>query len=139
MIQYIDGVILAILMGLLFITISLCMKLHRRHLKKICTYRTTATVIDVIPKSGSNGVRYHPVFCYYINGQEIIKEHFVGTSPPAYTKGQQIEILVNPQKTTQYLIVNSKVAKIVELAFNIVGILIIILFLVIKLMMLSII
>ncbi|WP_066382429.1 DUF3592 domain-containing protein [Anabaena sp. CA = ATCC 33047] len=68
---------------------------------------TQGTVIDLIPRSSSSSrsVVYYPVVRFTpSSGDPITFAANSGSNPPAHTRGEQVEVLYNPQKRDSAMI-----------------------------------
>lgn len=62
--------------------------------------RTTATVIELVEKSSSDGRTYAPVFEYKTHFNEKIKYHYpVSSSPASWTVGEEATIVYDNNNT----------------------------------------
>lgn len=67
--------------------------------------KTTATVVQLIPVQGDDGVTYKPVFEYTNRRQEtIIFRGEVSSSPPAYKVGEKVKIVYDPNSDDRKVI-----------------------------------
>jgi hypothetical protein len=75
---------------------------------------TQGTVIDLelgssTDSEGRSFSVYYPVVKFTAsNGEPTIFESNTGSQPPAFTKGQQVEVLYNPQKPNSAMINSSR-------------------------------
>ncbi|BAY15914.1 hypothetical protein NIES21_17350 [Anabaenopsis circularis NIES-21] len=89
--------------GSIFVVTGIIVGVHTRSLigKSIST---SGTVIDLVrhtsrDSNGRSSTAYYPVISFTSNsGKPIEFEANSGSNPPAYTQGQKVEILYNPQE-----------------------------------------
>ncbi|RCJ37315.1 hypothetical protein A6770_14365 [Nostoc minutum NIES-26] len=69
------------------------------------------TIIDLVPRSSTDSNGYHSSYVYYPvvkftdrSGEPTVFESKAGSDPPAFSKGQQVEVLYNPQKPNSAMI-----------------------------------
>lgn len=91
----IHGVILLIgflLLGLGIWQFNVSKKFQREGIK------TTATIIENLPKQGKNGVTYTPVMKYEVNGNFYTYTSSISSRPATYYIGEEITILYDKLK-----------------------------------------
>lgn len=110
------------LVGVIFGLIGGFMLYHRRQKERTCTMYTSATVTDVVRRRhhSTNGYRstyFHPVFSYYVGGQEIVTESHFGSSKPKFTVGQTVELFYDPDRPERYYVPEETVGNLLGWIF----------------------
>ncbi|MBE5935885.1 MAG: hypothetical protein E7262_08875 [Lachnospiraceae bacterium] len=111
--------------GILFMILSIILTISRKRKEKLYTLRTTATVVDIEVSisnfESSMGPVHKPVFEYYVNGKSFKDTYFIGTNPPTYKKDDRVELLLNSNDPSKYIIADAKANKRIERYFFIFG------------------
>ena len=90
--------------------------------KRACTQQVTAEVADIIvnESTDSNGNRkiyYYPVFRYIFNENEYITKSSNGVSPCPYTKGEKVQLYIDPESPGVYFDPNNDISGSVANSF----------------------
>lgn len=94
--------ILLILWMSYFVYIIVLLKRHKRK-KERCTKQIKVYVKDVLVKSGIGGNFFKPIFEAEKDGQKILIHSAIPNSVVRYTKGEYVNIYVNPENYQEYL------------------------------------
>ena len=98
-----------LLIGLILLGGSVFFYFRAGELVKVCTEKTTATVVsmreDFSVDADTDGTRYiyYPVIEYEAAGQTI-KGELAASNPPAYSVNDKVDILYNPNKTSEFIV-----------------------------------
>lgn len=97
--------------ALIFISIPLKNIILRAIKKRRCTEAVTGTVVEVKEKMSTRGrsschtgittMEYIPTVAYTVDGVEYTKRFTKAYHADAYTIGQKVELLVNPNKPSE--------------------------------------
>ena len=99
-----------LLIGLILLGGSVFFYFRAGELVKVCTEKTTATVVnmreDFSVDADTDGTRYiyYPVIEYEAAGQTV-KGELDASNPPAYSVNDKVDILYNPNKTSEFIVV----------------------------------
>ncbi len=102
---------IALLIGVVLIGVGIFTYFRNNELAKVCTEKTTATVVsmreDYEFATDSEGARYvyYPVIEYQAGGSTVRGEITNGSNPPIYSVNDTIEIFYNPNKTSEFIVV----------------------------------
>lgn len=102
--------ILPALLGIILIGAGVFFYFRAGELTKVCTEKTTATVVsmreDFTSDTSTEGMRYiyYPVIEYQAAGETVKGELPSGGNPPAYSINDQVIILYNPNKTSEFIV-----------------------------------
>ncbi|GAB1543201.1 hypothetical protein NUACC21_58750 [Scytonema sp. NUACC21] len=90
--------------GVLFAAVGITTGLnHRSFVEQAVT--TQGIVIDNLQDSTKSSSYYYPLVKFITrSGETIVFESKVGNTSPKYTKGEQVEVLYNPQKPNAAMI-----------------------------------
>lgn len=94
--------------------------------KNRCTFETQGVVVELkayttSSRKSSHRTSYHPVYSYEYNGQTYTHTDQAGSNPPAFTAGQRLTIMVNPDDPTEIYVPDSKAGWFVGGAFAAIG------------------
>lgn len=101
---------IALIIGIILIGVGVFTYFRSNELARVCTERTTATVVsmreDFESSTDTDGMRYvyYPIVEYQANGTTIKGELSSGSNPPAYSVNDTVEILYNPNKTSEFIV-----------------------------------
>ena len=101
---------IALLIGLALIGAGVITYFRSNELAKVCTEKTTATVVNMREEfdatSNTEGTRYiyYPVIEYQVGDSTIKSELTSGSNPPLYSINDKIDILYNPNKTSEFIV-----------------------------------
>lgn len=99
-----------LLIGLILLGGGVFFYFRAGELTKVCTEETTATVVsmreDFSTDVDTDGVRYtyYPVIEYEAAGKTV-KGELGASNPPAYSVNDKVDILYNPNKTSEFIVV----------------------------------
>lgn len=97
-----------IVLGVIFITISLCMRAARRKTKELCTVPVPAVITAVVEESSyssmdhSRSRSWFPVYEYTYNGEQYKIRSHIGGMQSDYEIGSESILMVNPEKSMQF-------------------------------------
>ena len=97
------------LVGVLLLGLGVFFYFRAGELIKVCTEKTTATVVsmreDFTSDADTDGMRYvyYPVIEYEAAGATV-KGELAASNPPAYSVNDKVEILYNPNKTSEFIV-----------------------------------
>jgi len=95
-----------IFVGIIFIAIGVVNIKKRKRRRAVCTVETPGKVVDILSEyhrsAEDGGIYYYPVFEYYIKGNAIIHKGHTGSRPCEYQKGQEVIIIFNPDKPSEF-------------------------------------
>ena len=105
-------------------------------LVRVCTEKTTATVVDMREDfdASNDTIRYvyYPIIEYTVNDQLVEQELSSGSNTPAYRIGETLEILYNPNNVKEFLVAGENqnlswiLASAVGVVFLVVGIVVLV-------------
>lgn len=95
------------IVGVVFVCSGLWLKNYDKGMKDRCTESVQAVVADYKSSSSSHNdgtysMSYFPVFSYTFDGVEYTKQSNYGSGEPKYSKGDVVEIKVNPNDATEF-------------------------------------
>ena len=98
--------------GIVFICVSIGLKMSANHKKEVCTEKTTAVVVKLVEKhrrdsDGNYSYTYAPVFRYKANGKTVKIQSTSSSNPPEFAEGEEVELYYNPDKITEYYVKGS--------------------------------
>ncbi len=99
-----------LILGVVLVGAGIFTYFRGNELAKVCTEKTTATVVSMREEfdtsSNTEGMRYiyYPIVEYQVNGNSIRKELGSGSNPPAYSVNDTVEILYNPNKAEEFIV-----------------------------------
>lgn len=122
--------IIIILFSLIFIGVSIIIKVSGNHKRNICSVLTHAEVISFVSERRVHGVKRDPrmrelvtpLVRYFVNGFEVRTHSNVYMKPCPYKIGDMISIRYNPEKPDQIMLDNNSATKIICTFFMLVGI-----------------
>ena len=92
--------------------------------KKACTYKTTATIINIqkerISRSDDYNYTWYPTYEYYANGTRMEKKSNIGVGKNTFEKGQTVDLYFNPDNSDQVYVPSEKAESLVTV-FRILG------------------
>ena len=96
-----------LIVGVVFVCSGLWFKNYGKGMKERCTESVQAIVDDYKSSSsrhndGTYSISYFPVFRYIFDGMEYTKQSNYGSGEPKYSKGDAVEIKVNPNDATEF-------------------------------------
>lgn len=96
-----------LIVGVVFVCSGLWFKNYDKGMKERCTESVQAIVDGYKSSSsrhndGTYSMSYFPVFSYTFNGMEYTKQSNYGSGDPKYSKGDVVEIRVNPNDATEF-------------------------------------
>lgn len=96
-----------LIVGVVFVCSGLWFKNYDKGMKDRCTESVQAIVDDYKLSSsrhndGTYSMSYFPVFSYTFDGIEYTKQSNYGSGEPKYSKGDVVEIRVNPNDATEF-------------------------------------
>lgn len=110
------------LLGAIFFIIGIGLKSNLKKKEQNCTAVTYGKVRDIVRHHDSKGhSSWHPVFEYYIDDLEFIKESPYGSSSTKYAVGQEVKIKYNPKNHHEYYIVGDTLPKMLGNIFMFIG------------------
>lgn len=99
-----------LIIGVVLIGAAVFFYFRAGELARVCTEKTTATVVnmreEMTTEADSNEIRYlyYPVIEYEANGSKVKGELGSGSNPPAYSVNDTLEVLYNPNKTSEFIV-----------------------------------
>lgn len=122
--------IIACCIGLIFLFVSLCLKIFHKRKITNCTIESIGTVVDYeykgLGSSGDSQQTWHPVFEYYANGKIIKKTSNIGTTKKQFEIGQRVTVFYNPEKESEYYVPEVTQGTALGTVFLVVGVLILV-------------
>lgn len=96
-----------LIVGVVFVCSGLWLKNYDKGMKERCTESVQAIVDGYKSSSsrhndGTYSMSYFPVFSYTFDGMEYTKQSNYGSGEPKYSKGDVVEIKVNPTDATEF-------------------------------------
>lgn len=96
-----------LIVGVVFVCSGFWFKNYDKGMKERCTESVQAIVDDYKSSSsrhndGTYSMSYFPVFSYTFDGMEYTKQSNYGSGEPKYSKGDVVEIRVNPNDATEF-------------------------------------
>ena len=118
--------IIIFVVAIVFIVVGIFGIIEANRLNSVCTEKATGTVVDIIEEmtTDSDGLpdyTYYPVIEYQAESQTISEQSNVGGSYGKYTIGDSVEILYNPNNTSEYIIAGNSTSMIVSIVLTIAG------------------
>lgn len=103
----IAAMIVFLIVDVVFVCSGLWFKNYDEGMKDRCTEYVQAIVDDYKSSSSRNNdgtysISYFPVFSYTFDGVEYTKQSNYGSGEPKYSKGDVVEIKVNPNDATEF-------------------------------------
>lgn len=114
------------IIGIAFVGLSVTFMIHENNLRERCTAATIGVVIDFEERwsrsnDGYGGYVYHPIIQYEANGQIRTEVYNVGTRPPAYDEGQEIEVMYNRDRPGEFYLPGSNFTLVLCTIFGVIG------------------
>lgn len=122
--------LLVILMGIVFVGIGIYLLVKGNDMAKRCTAETKGTVVEVIEEVEENNdsdghsysYTYYPVIEFKAGEETVNKKYSTGYgNRNKYSVGDQIDILYDPNKPTDYLIKGDKTSNMLGIIFIVAG------------------
>lgn len=112
------------LLGVIFLLVGILIGVNSKHKESVCTATTVGEITSYEPRTtkGADGfyeTYYHPVYTYYANGEEYVKESAVGTGK-AGTAGEKVEIHYNPANPQEFY-AESSARNVLTIVFPVLG------------------
>lgn len=104
------GKFVALLIGVALIGAGIFTYFRNNELARVCTEKTTATVVGMREEfeasADTEGTRYvyYPVVEYQANGSTVKGEIPNPSNPPLYSVNDKIDIFYNPNKTSEFMV-----------------------------------
>lgn len=115
----------AIIIGFIFVAVGVFLYFNNQRLSKVCTRETMATVVDMKEDfeidEGVTRYMYYPVIEYMADNEMIEETMKSGSSTPAYRIGEEINILYNPNKVTEFIVKGDTSSNIMSIIFVALG------------------
>ncbi|MBR1393671.1 MAG: DUF3592 domain-containing protein [Ruminococcus sp.] len=100
----VTAIVLAMLIplfGLVFLIVGAVFTGQMAARKKVCTFETIATVIDLERREstdddGDTVINYAPVYSYEYEGKSYTYVSDIASRPPKFEKGQVVKLLLDP-------------------------------------------
>lgn len=112
--------------GLVFLLIAICLRTSYKRKLNDCIMETTGTVVDYeykgLGSSGDSQRTWHPVFEYYAKGKRIRKVSNVGTTKKPFELGRKVTVFYNPEKVSEYYVLEVTQGKQLGVIFFIISI-----------------
>ncbi len=121
-----------ILLGIIIVTIGILRIVTSSEMVKKCIEPAEGIVVEIEQDEFYNSddgryeYTYYPVIKYEAKGRTVEERYDVGSSKSEYSIGEQVNILYNPDNVEQYLIEGYKSSNILEIAFIIVGVFVVV-------------
>ena len=119
---------LVLIVGIIFISISVFLYFKNEHLIKNCTVETEATVVDMKQElsndDSSSMYTYYPIIEYQAEGNMLRETIDKGSSTPAYEIDEKITILYNPDKTNEFIVKGDNSSNIFSIVFLFIGVIV---------------
>lgn len=107
--------------GLIFAITGCLMYYFSNQRMKSCTEEVQSTVIDLRARYSDTSVTYAPVFSYEYGGQVYEHVSSVSSNPPAFDRGQQVTIFVDPADPEKIYVPEDKSLRIISIVFTAIG------------------
>ena len=119
---------LALIIGIIFIGVSIFMYYRNEYLIKNCTVETEATVIDMKEELSTDTdsvttYMYYPIIKYNARGETVTETMSTGSNNPKYNINEKITILYNPNNIKEFIVKGEKTSTIFSIVFAILGLL----------------
>ena len=103
----IASMMIFLIVGVILVCSGLWFKNYDKGVKERCTESVQAVVDGYQPSSsrhsdGTYSTSYFPVFNYTYDGIDYTKQSNYGSGEPKYSKGDVVEIRVNPNDATEF-------------------------------------
>lgn len=116
--------LIPVAVGLFFIAFGLYLIRSDKEKEARCTEQVTGIVAEMQERYGNSGTLYAPVFEYSFDGMDFRQESGIATSPPEFSAGEEVIIMVNPDAPDDYFVAGHKASSTMAMAFIIIGIVI---------------
>lgn len=116
-----------LLIGLIFIGVSIGVAKNIQHKKRVCTQIVNAKVIDItreILNRSNHTSSWYPVYEYWAGNQKIQKKSHIGGTKNTFKIGQDVNLLINPKNPNEFYNPTDQTA-ILKKVFLIVGIILV--------------
>lgn len=90
--------------GLFFAGFGLYLIRENRQLAARCTEEVPGIVAGMQEHYGNSGTLYAPVFEYSFDGMEFRQESDMASSPPKFSAGEAVTVMVNPNDPYEYTV-----------------------------------
>lgn len=110
MVKEIDGkkhprfFLIPMAVGLFFTGFGLYLIRENRQLSSRCTAEVPGVVAEMQESYGNSGTLYSPVFEYSFNGMDFRQESNIASSPPKFSAGEEVTVMVNPDDPYEYIV-----------------------------------
>ena len=112
------------LLGIIFMFTGIILMRKHKNRQTNCTTPAQATVLEnqkVFFPAETEQYSWFPIIKYTINGKGYKTRHYHGTAKEKYKIGEVIDILYNPEKPEEYIIIKENSFKRIEVIFVFVG------------------
>lgn len=114
-----------LLLGIVFISLSLGIKTFFDKKKAVCTVKTEAIVTEVnrevnLSAGGDSYRSWFPVFSYRVNGEVITERSKLGHEKKIFEVGQKVTLFYNPENVREYYVPEENVSVLPKI-FIVVG------------------
>ena len=112
---------LIVIVGVIFLAVSVFMFYKNKKLTEKCTEETVATVVDMKQEFSGDGdsssYLYYPIIEYLANEDNVRVTMDKGSNVPAYEIDDTITILYNPSKVKEFIVKGDKSLNIFSIVF----------------------
>ncbi|WP_455649236.1 DUF3592 domain-containing protein [Enterocloster citroniae] len=94
-----------LLIGLIFICVSIVVSKSIQRKKSVCTQNVQAKVIDITRETlnrGNHTSSWYPVYEYWTGNQKIQKKSHIGGIKNTFKIGQDVNLLINPKNPEEF-------------------------------------
>ena len=117
---------LPLLVGVIFLAVGIFMFFRNQYLVKNCTEEVVATVVNMKEdiSTDDDGTRYlyYPIIEYMAGREKVSVQMDSGSNPPAYSIGDTVTILYNPNKVKEFIVKGEQTTNIFSIVFMILGV-----------------
>ncbi len=117
---------LPLLVGVIFLAVGIFMFFRNQYLVKNCTEEVVATVVNMKEdiSTDDDGARYlyYPIIEYRAGREKVSVQMDSGSNPPAYSIGDTVTILYNPNKVKEFIVKGEQTTSIFSIVFMILGV-----------------
>ena len=99
------------IVGAVLIGVGIFVNIRSGELVKVCTERTTATVVSMQEEIDTSDATtdsfryiYYPIISYEAGDRTIEKQLSSGSNTPEYRIGETLEILYNPNNVEEFIV-----------------------------------
>ncbi|MDE6784347.1 MAG: DUF3592 domain-containing protein [Ruminococcus sp.] len=120
-----------IIFAIIFMSVGITTLFYPKIKEKKCSETVTAEVIDNSAESFTSGrsgrhhrhtsTVYRPTFSFTYEGNEYIVESKTASNPPAFHKGEIVELRINPDNPTDFYAPSDKTTKLIGIIFAGIG------------------